>query len=60
MLEKSNDELPYSMVLIEHAESWSVMGHSRLCKVHGMEQACFVESGMLTKTKWEFRYAVEV
>lgn len=42
MLEKSNDSLPYSLVLLENEE---VLGHSRLCKVHGVEKACFVESG---------------
>lgn len=48
MLEKSNDDLPYSIALMEKIEDGPsiVIGHSRLCKVYGVDNACFVESGM--------------
>ncbi len=56
MLEKSNEKLPYSLALLwRHATSGvpSVIGHSRLCKVHGSSNACFVESGKSGHTaKW--------
>ena len=48
MLEKSNDKFPYCIVLLEKAKNGGqdeVVGHSRLCKVYGVENACFVESG---------------
>ena len=47
MLEKSNDTFPYSLILLEkeNNERAHVIGHSRLCQVHGQVEACFVESG---------------
>ena len=48
MLEKSNDNLPYCIVLLEKTQTGivgKVVGHSRLCKVYGINNACFVESG---------------
>ena len=49
MLEKSNDKFPYSLILLRKEDSGDVevIGHSRLCRVHGMADACFVESGNL-------------
>jgi hypothetical protein len=48
MLEKSNDELPYSLVLLEKKlgeETCQLIGHSRICKVFSEPHAGFVESG---------------
>ena len=48
MLEKSNDQFPYCIVLLEKGNiegKAKVVGHSRLCKVYGQDDACFVESG---------------
>lgn len=50
MLEKSNPYLPYNIVLLERtisdSEQGTVIGHSRLCRVYGQQDAAFVESGM--------------
>ena len=49
MLGKSCDQLPYNIVFVLDDGGGSpdeVIGHSRLCRVHGQEKACFVESGM--------------
>lgn len=50
MLEKSNSYLPYNIVLLERtisdSEQGTVIGHSRLCRVYGQQNAAFVESGM--------------
>lgn len=44
-LNKSNSNLPVSLVLVRQSgESPEVVGHSRLCRVLGEEDACFIES----------------
>jgi len=61
MLEKSNDDLPYSIALLEKKSlddtndvdpkriSIRVVGHSRLCRVHNQSHAAFVESGFMSR-----------
>ena len=56
MLQKSNDNFPYSMVF-KKSNSEEVIGHSRLCKVLNDEEACFLESG---KTIYVFILAREI
>ncbi|KAK2145583.1 hypothetical protein LSH36_670g00041 [Paralvinella palmiformis] len=53
MLEKSNTSLPYCMVLLKQGSSdqWELIGHSRLCVVHGQPKACFVESVVIGRSK---------
>ena len=49
MLGKSCDQLPYNIVFVLDDDEGSpdeVIGHSRLCRVHGPDKSCFVESGM--------------
>ena len=48
MLGKSCDQLPYNIVFVLEDEGSpdEVIGHSRLCRVHGQEESCFMESGM--------------
>jgi len=48
MLGKSNNNLPYSIALLEKNHdrgTVEVIGHSRLCRVHQQPTAGFVESG---------------
>ena len=48
MLGKSSDKLPYNIVYVldeDNGSSCDVIGHSRLCKVHGHNKSCFIESG---------------
>ena len=47
MLGKSCDRLPYNIVFVldDEGSPNEVIGHSRLCRVHGQEKSCFVESG---------------
>ena len=55
MLGKSCDQLPYNIVFVLDDDGGSpddVIGHSRLCRVHGQEKACFVESGMDSALLW--------
>ena len=61
MLEKSNNDLPYNIVLLEiklldeldgcglnlAQNSKKVVGHSRICRVHNQSRAAFVESGIV-------------
>lgn len=70
MLEKSNDNLPYCIALVERISAQAgssksdgepvindgerhgrVVGHSRLCRVHGLPRAAFVESGWFIAIK---------
>ena len=49
MLGKSCDQLPYNIVFVLGDNEGcpdEVIGHSRLCRVHGQGKSCFVESGM--------------
>ena len=49
MLGKSADTLPYCIVLCIEPEH-KVIGHARLCLVHGVEQACFIDSVVVSKS----------
>jgi hypothetical protein len=54
MLDKSNDGLPYSIVLLEHKPDKAdaeLIGHSRLCKVVHEPTAGFVESVVVRKNR---------
>ena len=46
MLEKSCNEMPFNIVFLRKTSNVDeVVGHSRLCRVHGQEASAFVESG---------------
>ena len=46
MLEKSCDEFPFNIALVEWSAGYmEVIGHSRLCVVVGSPRSAFVESG---------------
>ena len=68
MLGKSCDQLPYNIIFVLDDDEGSpdeVIGHSRLCRVHGQEKACFVESGMDSALLWNiisyiFLYSLQV
>lgn len=55
MLEKSNPYLPYNIVLLERtisdSEQGTVIGHSRLCRVYGQQDAAFVESVVVRRKR---------
>ncbi|XP_041354529.1 N-alpha-acetyltransferase 80-like [Gigantopelta aegis] len=46
-LEKSCDDLPCSLLLLLDSK---VIGHSRILKVHGIENACLIESVVIDKS----------
>ncbi|XP_078001043.1 N-alpha-acetyltransferase 80-like [Glandiceps talaboti] len=52
MLERSKDELPYSLVMVEKTDGREVLvGHSRLCKVIGQGNAVLIESVVISKDR---------
>ena len=59
MLEKSSDDLPYSLIMFD-TRSNTVIGHSRLCSVQGIPDACLVESIVVLKAKRGKGYGKEL
>ena len=57
MVGKSCDQLPYNIVFVLDDDDGSpdeVIGHSRLCLVHGQEKSCFVESGRILRHMYRY------